>query len=57
MLTQQLKELDRYGIIERTVHNTIPPMVEYSLTDSGKSLIPIMSAMDEWGKNYVHFYR
>lgn len=56
MLTQQLKELEKYGIVTRTVHPTVPPTVEYRLTDLGKELIPIMSAMDRWGKNYVKFY-
>lgn len=57
MLTQQLKELEKYGIVERMVHPTTPPSVVYELTELGKGLIPIMSAMDEWGKNYVRFYR
>lgn len=53
MLSQQLKELERYDIVSRTVHNTVPPTVEYSLSESGKSLIPIMQSMDVWGKKYV----
>ncbi len=57
MLTQQLKELEKYGIVSRTVHPTVPPTVEYQLTDLGKELTPIMSAMDQWGKNYVQFYQ
>ena len=57
MLTQQLRELEKYGIVARTVYPTVPPMVEYRLSDLGKELIPIMSAMDQWGKNYVRFYR
>ncbi len=57
MLTQQLKELEKYGIITRTEYPTVPLTVEYQLTDMGKELIPIMSAMDQWGKRYVQFYR
>ncbi len=56
MLTQQLKELEKYGIVTRTVHPTVPPTVEYQLSSLGKELIPIMSAMDQWGKNYVQLY-
>ncbi len=50
MLTQQLKELEKYGIVTRTVHPTVPPTVEYQLSDLGQELIPIMSTMDQWGK-------
>ncbi len=57
MLTQQLKELEKYGIVTRTVYPSVPPAVEYQLTELGEELIPIMSAMDQWGKNYVQFYR
>ncbi|WP_303249332.1 helix-turn-helix domain-containing protein [uncultured Slackia sp.] len=57
MLTQQLKELEKYGIVARTAHPTVPPTVEYRLTDMGRNLIPIMEAMDHWGKAYVDFYR
>lgn len=56
MLTQQLKELEKYGIVSRTVYPTVPPAVEYQLTELGKELIPIMEAMDKWGKNYVQRY-
>lgn len=50
MLTQQLKELEKYGIILRTLHPTVPQTVEYQLTELGNQLIPIMSAMNQWGK-------
>lgn len=56
MLTQQLKELEKYGIISRTVYPTVPPMVEYRLTELGQELIPIMQSMDNWGKKYVKEY-
>ena len=56
MLTQQLRELEKYGIISRKTYPTVPPMVEYSLTEIGKELIPIMEAMDHWGKQYVKEY-
>ncbi len=56
MLTQQLKELERYGIVLRKEYPSVPPMVEYELTEMGKELIPIMEAMDQWGKKYVKEY-
>lgn len=57
MLTQQLKELEHYEIVSRHVHPTVPPTVEYQLTELGEKLIPIMHAMDEWGKDYVKRYQ
>lgn len=56
MLTQQLKELEKYGIISRKVYPSVPPMVEYTLTEIGEELIPIMESMDLWGKEYVKKY-
>ena len=44
-------------IVSRTVHPTIPPTTEYQLTELGNELIPIMSAMDQWGKKYVRLYQ
>lgn len=57
MLTQQLKELEKYNIVSRKVYPSVPPMVEYSLTDFGKELIPILQAMDKWGKEFVKNYK
>ena len=53
MITQQLRELESNGLILRTVYPVIPPKVEYSLTDFGKSIIPILEAMCKWGTNYL----
>lgn len=50
MLTQSLKELESYGIIDRKQYMEIPPRVEYSLTDNGKKLIPALKALANWGK-------
>jgi DNA-binding HxlR family transcriptional regulator len=50
MLTQQLRELEQDGIIHREVHPVVPPKVEYSLTDYGRTLIPVLQAMAEWGE-------
>ncbi len=53
MLTQQLRELENEDLIHREVFPVIPPKVEYSLTETGKSLMPILVAMRDWGANYL----
>lgn len=53
MLTQQLRELEEDGLIHREVYPVVPPKVEYSLTALGKSLFPILSAMYDWGSDYM----
>ncbi|GEM_PF-121857 len=53
MLTQQLREMEKDGIVHREVYPQVPPKVEYSLTALGQSLQPILSVMHEWGTNYV----
>lgn len=50
MLTQHLRELEADGILLRNVRAQVPPHVEYSLTQKGRSLVPILEAMAEWGK-------
>ena len=51
MLSTTLKELEKDGLINRKVYPELPPKVEYSLTDKGKSLIPMLFALCEWGDN------
>lgn len=53
MLSQQLRKLEEYKIIEKEVYNEIPPKVEYRLTKQGEELIPILEEMQTWGKNYI----
>ena len=53
MLTQQLRELETQNLIHREVYPVIPPKVEYSLTETGKSLLPILVAMRDWGAGYL----
>lgn len=53
MLTQQLRDLEQSGLINRKVHNTVPPCVEYSLTELGWSLKSVTDAMCSWGENYL----
>ncbi len=53
MLTQQLRELETQSLIHREVFPVIPPRVEYSLTETGRSLMPILVAMRDWGAGYL----
>ena len=53
MLTQQLRELESNALIHREVFPVIPPKVEYSLTETGRSLLPILVAMRDWGAGYL----
>lgn len=53
MLVNQLRELEEDLIVERKVYPVVPPKVEYSLTEQGKSLMPILDSMYKWGKNYM----
>lgn len=61
MLTQHLRQMEGDGLVLRTVYAEVPPRVEYTLTDKGRSLRPIIDAMHDWGiaandvdkKNYV----
>ena len=53
MLTQQLRELEGHSLIHREVYPVVPPKVEYSLTALGKSLLPVLAAMRNWGANYL----
>lgn len=50
MLTTQLRELEKDKIIRRTIFPEIPPRVEYDITPLGKTLFPIIEAMDTWGR-------
>lgn len=51
MLTRQLRELESHGIIYRDVYPVVPPRVEYSMTDKGKTLIPVLDAMHQWASS------
>ena len=50
MLTQQLREMERNGLVERQVFAQVPPRVEYSLTELGASLEPVVESMCRWGQ-------
>jgi len=53
MLTKQLRELEEDGVIRRTVYPEVPPRVEYTITEFGKTLIPILQALCAWGAQYL----
>lgn len=52
VLTAQLRDMEENGLLTRTVYAEVPPRVEYSLTDLGKSLKPILDAMKNWGEEF-----
>ncbi|MER6108770.1 helix-turn-helix domain-containing protein [Streptomyces hirsutus] len=53
MLTQNLRMLERYGLVERTVHPTVPPRVEYTLTEPGRALRAVVDGMCDWTHQYL----
>jgi DNA-binding HxlR family transcriptional regulator len=53
MLTQQLRELEKDGVINRIVHNQVPPKVEYELSEYGWSLKGILDALCAWGEKHI----
>ena len=52
MLTQQLREMERNGLVERKIYAQVPPKVEYALTELGRSLFPVVDAMCQWGERH-----
>ena len=52
VLTAQLRQMEASGLLTRTVYAEVPPRVEYPLTDLGRSLRPVLDAMEAWGKAY-----
>ncbi|MDF2724005.1 MAG: transcriptional regulator [Paenibacillus sp.] len=53
MLTSQLRELEYHDIVHRKIYKQIPPKVEYSITEYGKGMTPLLQAMNEWGMAHV----
>ena len=54
MLSQTLKNLEQSHLVHRKVYPEVPPRVEYSLTETGKSLMPALTALIAWGKEHFH---
>lgn len=54
ILTQQLRELEKDGLINREIYREVPPKVEYSLTELGQSLIPVLHMICDWGTKYLN---
>ena len=52
VLTAQLRDMEAKGLVSRTVYAEVPPRVEYSLTESGRSLQPVLDALRAWGEEY-----
>ena len=52
MLTQQLRQMEKDNLVARKVYAEIPPRVEYSITETGRSLKPILDEMHRWGRQY-----
>lgn len=52
VLTDSLRSLEDDGIVIRTIYPEVPPRVEYSLSELGESMRPIISAMEQWGRDY-----
>jgi DNA-binding HxlR family transcriptional regulator len=53
VLSQQLKKLEDYGIVQKEIYNETPPKVEYRLTKIGEDLIPLLEQMHSWGEKYI----
>ncbi len=54
-LSTHLKQLEREGLIQRTVYPEVPPRVEYSLTTIGWEFQPVLESIHNWGKQYIHY--
>ena len=52
-LTKQLRQLESFQLVHREVYHQVPPKVEYSLTDLGKTLYPMINELTEWGSKYI----
>ncbi len=57
VLSSALKELEKDGILEKKIYNVLPPKVEYTLTDIGQSMAPIVKSLNDWGKDYKKYIK
>jgi len=56
MFTQTVRELEASGLVERIVYPTVPPKVEYQLSEMGKSVLPVLDVLNSWGKEISEKY-
>ena len=54
MLSKELKNLEEHQLVKRTVHDSFPPVVEYSITEHGKSLNEVIAILGKWGREHRH---
>lgn len=57
MLTSQLRELEEHQLVNRKVYAQVPPKVEYSLTDYGETIIPILNSLQAWGQSHAAYLK
>jgi len=57
VLTSKLRDLEKLGLLERKVYSQNPPKVEYTLTDVGYSLAPVLDTMKDWGKDFKKYLK
>lgn len=57
VLTSKLREMEELGLVERKVYPQIPPKVEYTLTDVGYSLAPVIDSLKDWGKDFKKYVK
>jgi len=57
MLTNQLRELEVDGLVKRRIYAEVPPKVEYSLSDEGRSLTPVLTALKRWGDSHIDLFK
>ncbi|MDX7951459.1 helix-turn-helix domain-containing protein [Lichenihabitans sp. Uapishka_5] len=57
MLTNQLREMEEDGLIDRKLYPQVPPKVEYSLSSLGRSLEPVIAQLHSWGQAHMHLYK
>ncbi len=57
VLTTNLRSMEDYGLVHREIFAEVPPRVEYSLTETGRSLRPVLDAMQAWGEGYKELVR
>lgn len=56
-LTKQLRSLEDFHLVQRTIYPQVPPKVEYTLSEIGKKFIPVLDAISEWGEEYKKYMR